>query len=297
MLLACCLLLGLVACSPAKVPDQGNVGGGADGGNSGSGNGNSDANTGTGDSNTGTGTGDVNTGNGDSNTGSGDANTGSGDSNTGNNNGNGNTGSGDSGSSGNSGNNTGAGNGGSNENAGSGSTENEKKPSAVAGTLTGKDSLDVELKAIIDSVTNAKESKLEQMRAVYKWVADNFRYRAVTVDLSQGYTDALKIELTEYFLKYRRASCEHYATTVALLFQLLDPAYQPIMVTGERWDVKNQVWGEHAWVIMEYEGRYYHFDGLYGKNHQGDTFRSFMKTDAEMAEHHKWDATQYPACS
>ena len=258
LVLTGCLLLGLVACTPATVPggddpNQGNTG-----------------NENTGNENTG----NENTGNENSgNENSGNENTGN--ENTGNENtGNENTG---------------------NENPGSGSTK-PQPPSAAVGTLTGVADLDEDLKEIIDGVTNGEVDKLEQLRAVYQWVADNFRYRAVSVDLSAGYTDALQIELAEYFLKYRRASCEHYAVMVALLFQRLDPAYKPVLVSGDRWDTKNQVWGEHAWVIMEYEGRYYHFDGLYGKNHQGDTFRSFMKTDAEMREHHRWDETQYPAC-
>ncbi len=271
LLMAGVLLLSLMACAPVNVPNGGDPDNGGTN-NENSGNENS---------------GNENSGNENS------GNENSGNENTGNENtGNENTGNENSGNE-NSG----------NENSGTGSDPDpdgdsnlQDKVSAAVGTLTGVDSLDADLKKIIDGVTDGEDTKLEQLRAVYKWVADNFRYRAVSVDLSQGYTDALKIELTQYFLKYRRASCEHYATTVALLFQRLDPAYKPVLVSGQRWDVKNQVWGEHAWVIMEYEGRYYHFDGLYGKNHQGDTFRSFMKTDAEMIEHHKWDASQYPAC-
>ena len=268
------LLLGLVACAPVNTPDGNDPA--QDGVQNGGGNENA-GNENTGNENTGNeNTGNENTGNentGNENTG----NENTGNENTGNENtGNENTG---------------------NENSGNNTNRPQQdNTSAAVGTLTGVDSLDRDLKKIIDSVTDGKDTKLKQLQSVYKWVADNFRYRAVAVDLSQGYTEALKIELTQYFLKYRRASCEHYATTVALLFQRLDPAYKPIMVTGERWDTVNKVWGEHAWVIMEYEGRYYHFDGLYGKNHQGDTFRSFMKTDAEMQAHHKWDASQYPAC-
>lgn len=172
----------------------------------------------------------------------------------------------------------------------------QQPTSAAQGNPTGVQSLDAKVKAIIDDVADPADSKLEQMKAVYRWVAENFRYKAIAVDLSNGYTDALINQLAEEYLDSRKGSCEHYAAIVYVLFRRLDASFAPIMVTGDRWDIKNSVWGEHAWVIMAVDGVYYHFDGLYGRNHLGDTMKGFMKTDTDFESNHRWDHDAYPVC-
>lgn len=184
--------------------------------------------------------------------------------------------------------------------AGSGNPGNsgssQKPTSAAVGNTTGVQSLDDKIKKVIDSVTDSSDSKLEQMEAVYQWVSENFRYKAITVDLSKGYTDDLINELAEAFLNTRKGACEHYAAIVYVLFRRLDASYAPIMVTGDRLDSKNGTWGEHAWVIMALDGVYYHFDGLYGRNHMGDTMKTFQKADADLESTHRWDHDAYPVC-
>ena len=133
-----------------------------------------------------------------------------------------------------------------------------------------------------------------QMRESYKWVAKNVRYKNIAVDLSNGYTAELVDELAKYSFSYRNGSCEHVAATLYKLFESVGA--EPIMVDGERLDSGTNEWGAHAWVIAKVDGKYYHFDPLFARNHTPDYMSMFMAKDSDIEATHKWDRKAYPVC-
>ncbi len=149
-------------------------------------------------------------------------------------------------------------------------------------------------KEVIDEQTDDSMTDIEKARKTYEWLYFNFKYRAVAVDLSNGYTDELTAELSEYYFKYHKGSCEHYAAAQKVLLDNL--GFETYYVEGERYDAGAGVWGEHVWLIVHYEGAYYHVDGLFGGNHTASLTSMFMVPDSALEATHRWDKNYYPAC-
>jgi transglutaminase/protease-like cytokinesis protein 3 len=150
-------------------------------------------------------------------------------------------------------------------------------------------------KKVIADETDDSMTDIEKARKTYEWLYYNFKYRAVAVDLSKGFTDELTAELSEYYFKYHKGSCEHYAAAQKVLFDNL--GLETYYVEGERYDAGAGVWGEHVWLIVHYEGAYYHVDGLFGGNHTASLTSMFMVPDSKIEATHRWDKSYYPACT
>ena len=150
-------------------------------------------------------------------------------------------------------------------------------------------------KKVIANETDDSMTDIEKARKTYEWLYYNFKYRAVAVDLSKGFTDELTAELSEYYFKYHKGSCEHYAAAQKVLFDNL--GLETYYVEGERYDAGAGVWGEHVWLIVHYEGAYYHVDGLFGGNHTASLTSMFMVPDSKIEATHRWDKSYYPACT
>ncbi|MBQ1263689.1 MAG: hypothetical protein IIX89_05325 [Oscillospiraceae bacterium] len=150
-------------------------------------------------------------------------------------------------------------------------------------------------KKVIDEQTDDSMTDVEKARKTYEGLYYNFKYRAVAVDLSKGFTDELTAELSEYYFKYHKGSCEHYAAAQKVLFDNL--GLETYYVEGERYDAGAGVWGEHVWLIVHYEGAYYHVDGLFGGNHTASLTSMFMVPDSKIEATHRWDKSYYPACT
>ena len=150
-------------------------------------------------------------------------------------------------------------------------------------------------KKVIADETDDSMTDIEKARKTYEWLYYNFKYRAVAVDLSKGFTDELTAELSEYYFKYHKGSCEHYAAAQKVLFDNL--GLETYYVEGERYDAGAGVWGEHVWLIVHYEGAYYHVDGLFGGNHTASLTSMFMVPDSKIEATHRWDKGYYPACT
>lgn len=169
---------------------------------------------------------------------------------------------------------------------------------AQPAVTTGDAGLDEKVRKIIKDVTKGKKTEEEKLEAVYMWVARKVRYKAIEVtgDHSESYSDELIAELASVAIDTKKGSCEHIAAVTYVLIKMLDPKYHPIMVDGERLDSKNQVWGDHTWVIMEHDGKTRHYDALYGRNHMGDPMLAFEVTDDVFEGNHTWDTEKYPTC-
>ena len=153
----------------------------------------------------------------------------------------------------------------------------------------------VKAQQVIDSQTDDSMTDVEKAKKTYEWLYFNFKYRAVAVDLSGGYTDELTAELCDYYFKYHKGSCEHYAAVQKVLLDKL--GFETYYIEGERYDAGAGVWGEHVWIIVHYQGAYYHVDGLFGGNHTASLTSMFFVPDSAIESTHRWDKSYYPACS
>ncbi|MBE6789135.1 MAG: transglutaminase domain-containing protein [Ruminococcaceae bacterium] len=179
-----------------------------------------------------------------------------------------------------------------------GSTSSENSSSQTESSTDAEKILfEVNAKAqkIIDEQTDDSMTDVEKAKAVYEWLYHNFKYRAITVDMSKGYTRELTAELAEYYFKYYKGSCEHYAAAQKVFLDLL--GFETYYIDGERIDSGTGEWGEHLWLIVHYEGAYYHVDGLFGGNHTSNLFSMFCVPDSAIESTHRWDKNYFPACT
>lgn len=161
-------------------------------------------------------------------------------------------------------------------------------PEEIAATVKAK-ALDV-----IHSVVTADMTEYQKLRAVYEWLYHNFRYRTVWVDLTNGITDPMTYDLSSYYFKYHKGSCEHYAAVQKVLFEQM--GYEVLYVYGERYSAPENAYGTHIWVMINLGGNWYHVDGLYSGNHTADITTAFLVPDTDIESHHTWTRENYPAC-
>jgi hypothetical protein len=166
--------------------------------------------------------------------------------------------------------------------------------SAAVGELTGVEKLDSEVKKIIDEVCDAKKDGEYNSGELFDWMVEQLKYKYISVDLSDGYTDELVHDLAEYIVLNRRGSCEHQAALMCVFNTRL--GYPSQVVKGEFLSDDGTQWVEHAWVISEIDGEYYHFDPLFGRNHTTSPRSHFMKKDKDFEKRHRWERADYPVC-
>lgn len=165
--------------------------------------------------------------------------------------------------------------------------------SAAVGELTGNSKLDNAVKDIIDQVASPGNTAEKNLGAVFDWMVKELKYKYVSVDLSEGYTEDLVNELAEYVVLNRRGACEHQAALMAVFIQRL--GFESIVVKGDFLSDDGTEWVEHGWALGKIDGSYYHFDPLFGRNHTNGKPRTFfMKKDAEIEHLHRWDRDAYP---
>ncbi len=173
-------------------------------------------------------------------------------------------------------------------------TSGSIEETVAVGTKTGDDVLDDAVLEVIEDVCSADASLEDNLGALFDWMTKNLTYRNVTVDLSNGYTDELVIDIAKTLITTYRGACEHNAALMKVFCDRLGaPA---VCVSG---DFKNEsgAWVEHAWCICEIDGAYRHIDVLYGRNHtHGNARTMFLVTDDKFSDTHRWNAEDYPAC-
>ncbi len=164
----------------------------------------------------------------------------------------------------------------------------------AVGPLTGDAVLDDAVLDVIDTVCSAENDVETNLGLLFDWMTRSLTYKYVSVDLSNGYTDQLTIDLARYIITGLRGSCEHNA---ALMKVFCDRLGAPAVVVAGDFLSEDGSWVEHAWAICELNGVYRHIDVLYGRNHtQGRPRTMFMKTDEDFSSTHRWVAEDYPAC-
>jgi len=173
-------------------------------------------------------------------------------------------------------------------------TPEPAEKTAAVGELTGNKRLDDAVKKVIDDVCDPDKDAEYNLGELFDWMVEELKYKFITVDLSNGYTDELVYDLAEYLILNRRGSCEHQAALMAVFAMRL--GYESIVVAGEFLSDDRTEWVEHAWALANVDGSWYHFDPLFGRNHTGGRPRTFfMKKDADIEELHRWDRDAYPA--
>lgn len=173
-------------------------------------------------------------------------------------------------------------------------TPEPAEKTAAVGELTGNKRLDDAVKKVIDDVCDPDKEAEYNLGELFDWMVEELKYKFITVDLSNGYTDELVYDLAEYLILNRRGSCEHQAALMAVFAMRL--GYESIVVAGEFLSDDRTEWVEHAWALANVDGSWYHFDPLFGRNHTGGRPRTFfMKKDADIEELHRWDRDAYPA--
>lgn len=150
-------------------------------------------------------------------------------------------------------------------------------------------------KKIINEQVYGDMTDIEKAKQLYTWLYFNFKYRAIYVDISKGYTDELTAQLADYYFTYYKGSCEHYAAAQKIFLDLL--GFETYYIEGERLDSGTGEWGEHVWLLVHYEGNYYHVDGLFGGNHAPSLYSTFFVPDSAIEKTHRWDKEYYPACT
>lgn len=174
-------------------------------------------------------------------------------------------------------------------------TSSVKAQSEAAALESLKQEVSQKAKEALAQVVTNNMTEIEKAKISYDWLFYHFKYRGMAVDVSSGYTDQLTLELADYYFKYHKGSCEHYAAAQKVLLEEL--GYHVKYVEGERYDSSNKVWGEHVWVMMEVEGNWYHVDGLFGGNHTASLSSMFCVPDSALENTHRWDKANYPACT
>lgn len=163
-----------------------------------------------------------------------------------------------------------------------------------AGEPTGNAELDAQVLAVLEEVCTA-DTLAENAALVYSWVAMEMTYRASTADTSAGYTDAVVQELALEMLNKRRGACDSEAAVMAVLLDRM--GCESVVVEGTFLREEGTEPVEHAWVIAQVDGEYYHFDPLYGRYYAEDRISDYcMAPDTLLLNTHQWDQTAYPAC-
>lgn len=175
------------------------------------------------------------------------------------------------------------------------SVASEKAESEVTSSDNLAQTVSQKAKEALSQVVTNNMTEVEKAKISYDWLFFHFKYRAMTVDLSNGYTDELTLELADYYFRYHKGSCEHYAAAQKVLLEEL--GFEVKYVEGERYDSGAGVWGEHVWVMMNVGGNWYHVDGLFGGNHTAALSSMFCVPDSAIESTHRWDKTKYPACT
>lgn len=167
--------------------------------------------------------------------------------------------------------------------------------SAFDGKLTGDPELDDMVFETLREICGDGGTTAENARAVYGWVEEQIRYRAGTMDLSDGFTDEATAALARETLEKRRGDCDGEAALLAVLLWRL--GCEAVIAEGEFMRDDGSSWVDHAWVIAEIDGKNVHLDPLYGRYYaQDDPYSYFMANDDFLLKTHRWDQNAYPVC-
>lgn len=144
---------------------------------------------------------------------------------------------------------------------------------------------------------SGSEAPRDKVLAAYRYVIENTFYaefeQPVLVD-NWRYEDACGQPPTVYEvmaagpLVYGFGTCEDYSAALIVLLEHM--GFEALYVPGLTFSVHNTL-VDHAWVMVNVEGTWYHIDPQLEDNViKGPTtsYRYFLKGDEEFAAHHVW---------
>ena len=153
------------------------------------------------------------------------------------------------------------------------------------GPVTGVESLDESVLALLQEICDPKASQEENMGTVYDWLCAEIKYRPGTADTAGGFTDQLVNELAGETLNKRKGNCDGEAALTAVLLRRLGCG--AVIVTGQ-FLREDGMWVDHAWTAGKLQdGRVYHFDPLYGSTFAGNPRDFFMRESEGMRDTHR----------
>ena len=164
-----------------------------------------------------------------------------------------------------------------------------------AGAATGNSQLDEQVLAVLQEICAADGTPADHAGAAYLWVANETSYRAGTADTSGGFTEELTVELALDMISKRRGNCDNEAALMEVLLRRI--GCETVIVQGQ-FLREDGSWVDHAWVIAQLDGVWYHFDPLYGKFYAEERIHEYcMADDTLLLQTHRWEQDQYPACN
>lgn len=161
------------------------------------------------------------------------------------------------------------------------------KPFVPTGPVTGVESLDESVLALLQEICDPKASQEENMGAVYDWLCAEIKYRPGTADTAGGFTDQLVNELAGETLNKRKGNCDGEAALTAVLLRRL--GCEAGIVTGQ-FRREDGMWVDHAWAAGRLQnGSVYHFDPLYGSTFADNPRDFFMRDSEGMRDTHRFE--------
>lgn len=162
-----------------------------------------------------------------------------------------------------------------------------------AGAPTGDETLDGQVLTLLQEICDPRASEEENLRAAYDWVCNEITYRAGTADTTGGFTEDLIQALAREALEKRKGNCDSEAALMAVLLQRLGCEAQVIQGQFLREGDDEAIWVDHAWVVAEVDGQYYHFDPLYGRYYtEGRAEDYFMQPASALEATHTWNGEE-----
>lgn len=166
-------------------------------------------------------------------------------------------------------------------------------PYEPAGAPTGDEVLDGQVLTLLQEICDPRASEEENLRAAYDWVCNEITYRAGTTDTTGGFTEDLIQALAREALEKRKGNCDSEAALMAVLLQRLGCQAQVIQGQFLREGDDEAIWVDHAWVVAEVDGQYYHFDPLYGRYYtEGRAEDYFMQPASALEATHTWNGEE-----
>lgn len=155
----------------------------------------------------------------------------------------------------------------------------------------------LEEQAIDEMALTGKENSFEKVRAAFLYVIKKtsfVEFNQPELTESWRYKDHCGVPPTIYQtmamgpLLYGFGTCEHYSAALIVLLQHM--GYNANYVPGLTYSVEGAL-VDHAWVMVEIEGNWYHIDPQLEDNvvrRKTIFYKYYLKSDEEFAAHHVW---------
>lgn len=149
--------------------------------------------------------------------------------------------------------------------------------------------------AVFDELITGAMTSRQKMRAIYDYLLTvRYRNEASTDYASDSFNkidDYAKIGFTK-----KQGHCFHYASMAAILLQ--KAGFEVTLIKGEGYSANEpDHFLLHYWVLVNVDGKIYHFDPLYELLYDNPSKYSFFLVDDDYTYQrtHLWDRSLYPS--